>query len=261
MSTWIYLSEDSVRGKGQKGKTMWSNVHAEYHKSQAENPDEINPRNIESMKCRFKRLSQNAGKWVAALEEANRRKRSGMSQKDIEMEAHTIYEAGGSKFQDLVVYNDVMSKHPRWAASSHYDATRLRPDSEMGDDEESGGSTKRSRTSEDGEYHIPSNPETPTNEGSTMSRPMGRDKSKKKGKGKATQAGSEVAAELRALRLTRESENELFAKKLELESQKLQMNHLKMEKRMLNTLLARDHLSPEDEETKRRLLALVFGQN
>ncbi|KAH6761241.1 hypothetical protein C2S51_018190 [Perilla frutescens var. frutescens] len=253
--------EDSVRGKNQKKKTMWSHVHALSHKTQAENLDELNRRNIESMKGRFKRLNENVGKWVAALEEANRRKRSGMSQKDIEMEAHTIYEIGGSKFQELVVYNDVMNKHPRWAASSHNDTTWLHPDIEMGDDEESGGNTKRSRTSKDGEYHMPSNQETPTNKGSTMSHPTGRDKSKKIGKGKATQSGSKVAAELRALRLTRESENELFAKKLELESQKLRMNHLKMEKRMLNTLLARDHLSPEDEETKCRLLALVFGQN
>ncbi|KAH6819971.1 hypothetical protein C2S53_018130 [Perilla frutescens var. hirtella] len=172
---------------------MWSRVHKLYHETQAENPDELNPRNIKSMKGRWKRLCENAGKWVAALEEANWRKRSGMNQKDIEMEAHTIYKTNGSKFQDLVVYNDVMSKH---------------------------SSTKRSRTFENGEYHIPSNPETPTTGGSTISRPTGRDKSKKKEKGKATQSGSEVAAELHALRLTRDNENELIAKKLELESQK-----------------------------------------
>lgn len=149
-----------------------------------------------------------------------------MSQKDVEMEAHTIYHAGGGKFQDLVVYNDVMSKHPRWTptfdntvghTAGHHRAC------EVNDDEESGGSTKRSKTSEDGEYHTSSNSETHTVGGSTMSRPTGRDKSKKKGKGKATQSENEVAAELRAMRLSRTSKNELIAKKLEIENRKIQI--------------------------------------
>ncbi|XP_057779742.1 uncharacterized protein LOC130998333 [Salvia miltiorrhiza] len=194
---------------------MWERVQNKYHEAQKENPDEIGPRNIESMKGRFKRLNENANKWIAACKEADARKRSGMSQKDIEMEAHSIYEAGGSKFQDLVVFNNVMSKHPKWNLAIN----------EVGDDQESGGSTKRSKTSEDGDYFIPSNPETPTTGGSTMSRPTGRDKAK-----------------------------------IELEREKLKMNSLKMEKKMLVALLAKDHLSAEEEEMESHLIAILFAK-
>lgn len=183
-----------------------------------------------------------------------------MSQKDVEMEAHSIYEMGGSKFQDLVVFNDIMSKHPKWSLTSvDHDATRGCPQNEV-EDEESGGSTKRSKTSADGEYSIHSNPETPMTGGSTASRPIGRDKSKRKGKCKVADGDSGVAAELRAMRITRENENKLFAAKIELEREKIKMNNLKMEKKMLANLLARDNLSPADEEVKNRLIALVFGQ-
>ncbi|XP_057803252.1 uncharacterized protein LOC131018554 [Salvia miltiorrhiza] len=197
-----------------------------YHEAQKENPNEIGPRNIESMKGRFKRLNENANKWIAACKEANARRRSGMSQKDIAMEAHSIYEAGGIKFQDLVVFNDVMSKHLKWNLAIN----------EVGDDQESGGSTKRSKTAEDG-----------------------RDKAKRKGKGKAlTSESNEMYEHIRALRLSRDHENELMTAKIELEHGKLKMNSLKMEKKMLVTLLAKDHLSAKEEEMKSHLIAILF---
>ncbi|XP_057808587.1 uncharacterized protein LOC131023061 [Salvia miltiorrhiza] len=200
------------------------------------------------MKGRFKRLNENANKWIAACKKANARKRSRMSQKDIEMEAHSIYEAGGNKFQDLVVFNDVMSKHPKWNLAIN----------EVGD-QESGGSTKRSKTSEDGDYFIPSNPETPTTGGSTISCPTCRDKAKMKGKGKVVASESnEMYEEIRALRLSRDHENELMTTKIELEREKLKMNSLKMEKKMLVALLAKDHLSVEEEEMKSHLIAILF---
>ncbi|KAG6390717.1 hypothetical protein SASPL_148461 [Salvia splendens] len=139
-----------------------------YHESQAENPTEINKRNVDSMKSRWKRLNENASKWVAACREANARRRSGMSDQDVENEAHSIYQAeGGNKFQDLI----------------------------------DGSNSKRTKTSESGEYTIPSNPETPTSRHSTSSRPIGRDKAKRKGKSKVTQSDStnaQVAEELHA---------------------------------------------------------------
>lgn len=67
------------------------------------------------MKCRWKRFNENANKWVDACSETNARKRSGMNKKDVEMKVHSIYEIGGNKFQDLVEFNDVMSKHPNVA--------------------------------------------------------------------------------------------------------------------------------------------------
>ncbi|XP_057790959.1 uncharacterized protein LOC131008076 [Salvia miltiorrhiza] len=182
------------------------------------------------MKGRWKRLNENGNKWVAACREANARRRSGMSDNDVEKEAHSIYEAGGNKFLDL----------------------------------ESGGSSKRSKTSEDGGFSIPSNLETPTSEQSTATRPIGRDKAKRKGKGKVSQSESThesaVAAELHAMRLIRDAEAELIKTRIELEREKLQRNAMKMKEKMLLQLLAKDHLSPEDEEMKRQLTKIVFGE-
>ncbi|GKA04404.1 glutathione S-transferase T3-like protein [Tanacetum coccineum] len=117
------------------------------------------------------------------------RMKSGMSMKDVELDAHKIYEGDGSKFLDLTVFNEVMCKHPKWMLNIDRDNTRSRPIDEE-PNEESGGSTKRSRTSEEGEYVVHSNQETPNSGGSTIQRPIGRDAAKKKGKGKASQSFS-----------------------------------------------------------------------
>ncbi|KAL8470166.1 hypothetical protein ACS0TY_032877 [Phlomoides rotata] len=108
------------------------------------------------MKCHFKRLDENINKWVVAYTEAHGRKKSGMSQQDVEKEAHAIYEKGDHKFLDLHVFNEGMSKNFKWEIKLDRDSIRFRAANE-----ESGGSSKRSMTSEDGAYSIPSNPKTP----------------------------------------------------------------------------------------------------
>ncbi|XP_057811298.1 uncharacterized protein LOC131025522 [Salvia miltiorrhiza] len=159
MSSWIYASEDNVRGKNQRGESLWTRVHKLYHNTQAENPNELNERNIESMKGRWKRLNENGNKWVAACREANARRRSGMSNNDVEKEVHSIYEA-----------------------------------------------------------------------------------------------------ELRAMRLTRDAEAELIKTRIELKREKLQRNAMKIKEKMLLELLAKEYLSQEDEEMKRQLTKIVFGE-
>ncbi|KAL8482037.1 hypothetical protein ACS0TY_028259 [Phlomoides rotata] len=98
MSAWIFVSEDKKFGKNQKGDSFWARVHKLYEQSRNDNPKEVGERNRDSMKGCFKRLNKNVNKWVAACKEAHGRKRSRMCQQDVEQEAHTIYEAGGSKF-------------------------------------------------------------------------------------------------------------------------------------------------------------------
>lgn len=96
---------------------------------------------------------------------------------------------------------------------------------------------------------------------------------KKKGKGKASEKSftNEVAAELRAMRLTREKEVEVMSKlereRMEFARQKEERKREKEERKitmsnrnMLMTLMAKDHLSPEDEEMKRYLMGVVFKQ-
>ncbi|KAL8265344.1 hypothetical protein R6Q59_023474 [Mikania micrantha] len=180
-----------------------------------------------------------------------------MSLKDVENDAHKIYEQeSGCKFNDSI----------KWDLQLNYDTTRSRPECEVGN-EESGGSTKRSRTTKEGDYCVNSNPEIPTSGGSTIKRPTRRDSAKKKGKGKAY---NELAEELRAMRVTRDCEIELMRKRVELEQQRVQYEQERDQRKQeteqenmqllhLNTLLAKESLSPEEVDMKRYLMAKFYG--
>ncbi|CAH1427084.1 unnamed protein product [Lactuca virosa] len=120
----------------------------------------------------------------------------------------------------------------------------------------------RSKTSKEGDYSLHSNPETPNSGGSTVHPPTSGDASKMKGKAKVSQSSSspnEIVAELRAMRVTRDNEVELMKKRLELEQKREERKNKKMYHMHLNALLMKDHLSPEDEDIKRRLLAMLCG--
>ncbi|KAJ9546400.1 hypothetical protein OSB04_018943 [Centaurea solstitialis] len=205
------------------------------------------------MKSRYARLNEAANKWIAAYREAYRQKRSGMSTKDVEKEAHAIFEMGGSKFNDLIVFNEVMCKHPKWDLQLGSNTTRSRPHIEV-DDEESGGSTKRSRTSEEGDYSTETNQESPNASASKVQRPMGRDAAKRKGKGKASQSSlaPDYSEQFRSLNITRSSEVEVMSKKLDFENEN---THYKT----LHILLAKENLSPGEEALKQRLIQQLYG--
>lgn len=85
-----------------------------------------------------------------------------MSQKVVEKKAHAICETCGSKFKDIVVFNEVMSKHNKWDLTLFHDTISFFYGNEESNDPESVSSSKRSRTSENGEYDIPLNPEIPS---------------------------------------------------------------------------------------------------
>lgn len=108
MSPGIKTSEDPIKCKNQKGDSRWKRINALYQKAQEENLRELSERNMQSMKGRYKRLNENGGKWAGACFEANEQKTSGMSNKDIEREAHIIHEAESGKFLDQVVFDEVM---------------------------------------------------------------------------------------------------------------------------------------------------------
>lgn len=249
MSAWCITSENSIIGKNRKISNLWAQVKKLYDAAQAENPEKLSVRNEAQMKGRFKRLSENGQKWVAAYREAYRQRKSGMSQKDIESEAHKIYEQDKrSKFTDTVVFNAVMCNHEKWKLQINEDARRSRPEE---GNEESGGSSKRSRTTEEGEYCADPNPDTPTSGGSTSQRPIGRDAAKRKAKG-IGKVSTDFVEELRAMRLTRDTEIEVMKNRLEFEKEREQSIHL-------NTLLAKQFLSPEEENIKRYLMSKIYG--
>ncbi|CAH1438794.1 unnamed protein product [Lactuca virosa] len=181
------------------------------------------------MKGRYKRLNENASKWVGVYRETYRKRRSGMSMKDVKNEAHKLYETNGNKFNDTIFFNEVMCKHRKWDLQLDHDATRSRPKNEVGG-EESGGSTKRSRSTEEGDNCVQSNTEGANISGSTIKCPTGRDAAKRKEKGKSS--NNEIVEELRAMRLSRDSEVEIMRKRLDLDQQKVQkMEEIEKKKR------------------------------
>ena len=113
MSAYCIVSEDEICGKNQKKLSLWARVKELYDANRAENSQKLGDRNIGQMKGHYKRLNESANKWVGAYREAYKQRRSGMSMQDVENEAHKIYEAGGSKFNDSIVFNQVMCKHPK----------------------------------------------------------------------------------------------------------------------------------------------------
>lgn len=256
MSACIFVSEDAARGKNQKKGKLWSRVKEQYDATRAENPEGLSIRNENQMKGRWQRLNEHASKWIGAYREAHRQKKSGMSNTDVENVAHQIYEASGKKFTDLKVFNEVMCKHPKWDLQLHRETTRSRSEYEVGD-EESGGSTKRSRTTEKGDS-VDMNQESPTG-GSTIQRPAGRDATKKKGKGKASQSSSisnDFSENLRALTITRNNEVEIMRKKINFDQENFQSVQ---DHKMLRVLMSKENLSAAQEELKDRLMAKLYG--
>ncbi|CAH1427080.1 unnamed protein product [Lactuca virosa] len=142
------------------------------------------------------------------------------------------------------------------------ETTPSHSDHEVGN-EESGGNTERSRSGEEGDHCVQSNPETPNNSGSTSRPCTSRDASKMEGKCKVSQPSlspNEIVAELRAIRVTRDNEVEVMRKRLDLEQKKEERKTKKMHHMHLNTLLAKEHLSPKDEDMKCHLLAMLYGK-
>ena len=70
MAAWCHVSGDSTRGNNQRKSSMWARICQMYEQTRAENPTEIGPRNENQMKGRFKRLNENANKWIAAYRAA-----------------------------------------------------------------------------------------------------------------------------------------------------------------------------------------------
>lgn len=48
--------------------------------------------------------------------------------KDVENEAHKLYEKSSSKCNDTIVFNEVMCKHQKWDLHQDHDATRSCPE-------------------------------------------------------------------------------------------------------------------------------------
>lgn len=252
-------NENNIRDKDHKRRPLWAQIKELYDAAQAENPEKLSKRNENQIKGRYKRLNDSALKWIAAYQEACHRKTSEMGEKDVENEAHKIYEESGSKFHDTIVFNEVMCKHPNWDIHIDRVTTHFCPKCEEGS-EENGNKTKRSRFTEEGDYCVNPNLVTTNSGGSTIQHSIDKDASTRKEK---CMTCNEYAAELRAMRLNIDNEVEIIKTRLELDLQKEKLKEkrvlMKMQLVHLNTLLQKESLSHEEENMKRFLISKFYG--
>lgn len=257
MSGWCFVSSNPIVSNNQNSSSFWTKVLNIYEQARAENPNIGGSRTAESLRQRFRRLNKNVTLWIAVYKKAYERRTSGQSMEDVEKIAQTMY--GKSKFTHHEVFEKVMRHYPNWELklnSTGY--TRSRPDDDDSVDE-SHGSSKKSRTDEDGDPPPASTPETPGSDASLFSRPIGRDKVKAKAKKKGKEAASQSSilpddftTELRELRITRAKEVLTREKELDLQKEK-------MKNSMLMFLMGKGQLTPEEEDLKRRLMAELYG--
>ncbi|XP_047954064.1 glutathione S-transferase T3-like, partial [Salvia hispanica] len=190
MSAWCFISANACVGTNRTSANLWENILVQYEQTRKENPTMGAQRSLESLRQRYRRLNANVSKWIAAYKRAHERATSGQSNEDIEKAAQQIY--GKGKF------------------------THHQPDDDSL--EESRGSSKRSRTSEEGGPQINS---TPGSVSSTLQRPIGRDKIKAKAKRKGKEVATpsytvpnDFTAALREMRVTRERECDIQERKI-----------------------------------------------
>ncbi|KAK9677164.1 hypothetical protein RND81_11G125000 [Saponaria officinalis] len=271
MSAWCISSTDSIVGKNQNTTTRWNKVFELYEQARVENQNhgQVGIRSVEAMKNRFKRLNFIVKKWVGCYNQVlNRPPASGTNIDDDIEAAQKLFRNvnDGNDFVDFNVYNNVMSKHQKWCLNN----------SNFGVIEEvSGSNSKRSRSDMDSSpysVNIPTpssiNVDIPTSANDVQdinNRPEGREAAKRR-KGKRTTTttstnsmfNEEDAARLDGVRTDTKAQIELRQRRIEADLKIEEMRSVnvktKSDMKILNTLLAKQHLAPEDEEMKKKLI-------
>ncbi|KAH6803021.1 hypothetical protein C2S51_034467 [Perilla frutescens var. frutescens] len=221
-----------------------------FQESQAFHPQLMgDERSIESLRNRQKRLNTNVTKWIVVYKEAYSRKSRGMSDADVEKEAQKLYSKGKStKFTHHEVFERIMRHYPKWElkldAERHHIRVKYDDDADV---EEDHGSSKKSRTTREEDDPNNSTLETHASEASIIRRLADRDEAKAKRKEKASQQSvipDEYTVQLQAMWIAREKEMEAMSR----------MGNISL----LNTLLGKSNLSPQEESLKNRLMVELF---
>ncbi|GER54478.1 glutathione S-transferase THETA 3 [Striga asiatica] len=161
------ISEDSQIGAAQKGDKFWHRVMENFNKYRGPG---TSSKNASQLQHEWQKINKEATTFAGCHSEAERCKRSGMTETDVLEMAYQLYEQSTKRKFKMQAYWEMLKDHPRWNAEQ----------------DESG--TKRTKTSATGAYSSSSNPATPTSEptsdnnvgSGSANRPMGREAAKKK---------------------------------------------------------------------------------
>ncbi|KAK9676452.1 hypothetical protein RND81_11G078300 [Saponaria officinalis] len=204
------------------------------------------------MKSRWKRLNLNVNKWVGCYSKViSRPPASGTNIEDDIEAAQKLYclENNGNYFVDFNVYHNIMSKHPKWSLPKK--------------------GTRSDMDSSPHSVNIPTTSsvkvDTPTSVEDINNRPEGREAAKRrKGKTKTTTMTTESTFNeedkslLNGISTDNKAQIQLRQRRIEADLQIAKMTRgnikMKSDMKILNTLLAKQHLIPDDEEMKKKLI-------
>ncbi|XP_051149240.1 glutathione S-transferase T3-like [Andrographis paniculata] len=276
ISAWLNTSKDAVTNTDQPSSAFWKRIATYYMENK---PESATSRGVTQCKNRWSKICKSVQKFVGCYEEANRNMRSGQSSTDVLNAAKKIYSNDGES-KDFV-HKDawrILRNEPKWKASycesSH----------------NSGGSSKRTKTSEDGGYSgsCPATPYFDVDDPTPPTRPPGIKASKKREKQVQNEAfnssptenyekfyekssefssSMEHMAAVKEQRLKQQPEKieallkakriEKTARKFDREAKQLELAKTKME--MLMMIMAKgDNLTEFEEQLKQRLARECF---
>ncbi|KAK9697660.1 hypothetical protein RND81_08G052100 [Saponaria officinalis] len=216
------------------------------------------------MKSRWKRLNLNVNKWVGFYSKViSQPPASGTNIEDDIEAAQKLYrlENNGNDFVDFNVYHNIMSKHPKWSLPKKGVISEV-----------SESSSKRTRSNMDSSPHSINiqttssvNVDTPTSVEDINNRPKGREAAKRrKGKTKTTTTTTESTFNeedkslLNGISTDNKAQIQLRQRRIEADLQIAEMTRenikMKSDMKILNTLLAKQHLIPDEEEMKKKLI-------
>jgi hypothetical protein len=157
LSGWIKFGTDSVIGRNQKGDTFWGKI-AEYCNTHCSFES---PRDYVACKNHYNYINTKLGRWRGAYDAAKRMKQSGWSEDDVLEKAHVVYGDNGNGSFNLMQEWLKVRDQPRYM-------------SQVGGNTGSDSSgSKRAREGDGAD----------SNSIGSIARPIGRDATKKKGKG------------------------------------------------------------------------------
>ncbi|KAL4590429.1 hypothetical protein LXL04_003358 [Taraxacum kok-saghyz] len=127
--------------------------------------------------------------------------------------------------------------------------------------------SQHTKNDEDGDKSVRSNQEMP-NSRSSLGKVCKVSESQSQSQPESSPSLDELVVELRAMRATRDREVEVMKENVQVMKKRLDIKQKKEEKETrklhymhLNTLLAKEQLSPADEDIKRHLFAMLYGKS
>ncbi|CAL4893777.1 unnamed protein product [Urochloa decumbens] len=112
VSAWLNTSLDPIQGNEQPYGTYWERIHAYFHEHKTFASD----RNPNSLMHRWGDIQKGTNKFVACMDDVERRRPSGMTDRDKIVEACAIFEGTGSdkkKFGFLHCW-PLLQHAPKW---------------------------------------------------------------------------------------------------------------------------------------------------